>query len=99
MVIDISITPRDWQSSGGDSETALLRALERSVRSRWRVVCPNILVECIEPYRTLVLHNEAVQNLREQQMLAQQHINGTSPYGIDEPFQVSAELHTPLAGS
>jgi hypothetical protein len=99
--IDISINARDWQSSDGDFQGALLRALEHGARSRWRVVCPNILVECIEPYRTLVIKNEVLQALREQQRLFHEHMGSSASTPAFEawhdPIQISAELHTPLA--
>lgn len=98
--IDICITARDWQSSDGDFQTALARALERSARSRWRVVCPNILVECIEPYRTLVLGSATVQSLRaEEQSFAEKRGEGARTHTPNDSFQVTGELHSPLSSS
>jgi len=83
--IEVCISARDWESSSGDFQLALLHAVERDTRSRWRVVCANILAECIEPYRTLVLRREVLDSLRAQQQSSCLEIS-----------QVTAELHTPL---
>ena len=95
--IEVCISARDWQSSEGDFQPALLRALERNTKSRWRAVCANILVECIEPYRTLVLRREILETLRAQQQVltAQQHQEIDSSVCPDL-FTVKAEMHTPL---
>ena len=68
-VITLSIVPLDWERSVGDAGAALLGALERNTHTAWRLVCPTVAVERVEPYRTLVLSAAALQALREQQHL------------------------------
>lgn len=94
--IEVSISAYDWEKCKGDFQSALIVALERETKSHWRIVCANILVECCEPYRTLVLQNEMLENLRAQQHLYKQQQKEVALFVCPEIFQVKAELHTPL---
>ena len=93
--IEVSVSGNDWALSEGNFQVALAHALERETKSRWRVVCANILVECNEPYRTLVLQREVLETLRSQQFLFRQQteMDARTYPGV---FPVKAELHTPL---
>ena len=96
--IDVCISAHDWEICGGDLQSALLHVLERDTQSRWRVVCANILVECIEPYRTLVLRSDVLERLRKQQQVLNSERKKEIDFSVcPEIFQVKAELHTPLA--
>lgn len=94
--IEVSISTYDWEKCKGDFQSALIQALKRETKSHWRVVCANILVECSEPYRTLVLQNEMLKNLRAQQYLCRQQQKEMAFFVCPEMFQVKAELHMPL---
>jgi len=55
------------------------------------------LVECAEPYRTVVLSREVLKTLRTQQALfSAQMQNENTAWICPEIFQVKAEMHIPL---
>lgn len=94
--VDIFITERDWQLSEGNFQKALLRSLQRAENTQWRIVCANIIVECSEPYRTLVLSRKVLENLREQQSQHRQMMTNMSTHNPDKMLQFTAEMHMPL---
>jgi hypothetical protein len=97
-VITISVARPDWEEARGDSEALLLRALERHTRTPWRLVCPSVVVERVEPYRTSVLPNGALQALRERQKAWQEQPAESS--GMDDfaatPLELTTNLYAPL---
>lgn len=95
--IAVFISASDWQLSNGEYQAALLGALGQHTKSQWRMVCANILVECSEPYRTVVLCREVLETLRTYQALfGAQTQNENAAWIFPEIFQVKAEMHTPL---
>jgi hypothetical protein len=97
--ITLRIMPGDWEDETGSLESILLKALERRTNSHWRSVCPSLFVECTEPYNTVVLRHDALQQLREQYALQQECKSNTSPASLtraQKSFQFKAELYAPL---
>lgn len=70
-----------------DVNLLLLLELERSTQTPWRLVCPGVAVERIEPYRTLVLSPGVLSKLRDWRQAAEYS---------NEPFTLEAHLHAPL---
>lgn len=98
--ISLCITEHHWQLSGGNLQKALLLALEATEKTRWRVVCANIITECDEPYRTLVLSRKVLEELRAQQLQYRKNLaDGAnhSHYEYKELFRFTADMHMPLA--
>ena len=94
--VDICISERHWELGEGNVQKAMLQALEKTERSQWRVVCANIIAECSEPYRTLVLSREILEDLRMQQLQYKNGRANTGTTSTDTLFRFTAEMHTPL---
>ena len=92
--IEVCISANDWKTSQGDFQAALVRALSRKTKTQWRVICANIMVECTEPYRTLVVQSAVLETLREQQISFQQQPE--AEVICPEISYVKADMHMPL---
>ena len=91
--IEVCISASDWEACQGDFQAALMRALTRETKTQWRVVCANIMVECTEPYRTLVIQSAVLETLRQQQNAFQQQCEEVI---CPEMSHIKADMHMPL---
>jgi hypothetical protein len=82
-------------------QATLVKVLECNGWSSWRAASPQIFVERIEPFRTIVLTRDALEKaknwLRSVNESAPAHGSGTgSTPGHSTPLRLSAALYSPL---
>ena len=89
-------------------QEALLQVLECNGWSGWRAVCPQLFIEEVEPYRALVLTNNALYCAQNwlQSASDPDEFSGLQPlgtldgksYSMRTVLRLPAELHSPLTG-